>query len=348
MLAGAHTFALALLIGGAVAGLLELRRAAMIRYILITGLLLIVSLGGLRLLYEYGLPSEYEQDERFRSMDLAAEPVALTVREKLPRGDAMPGSSRLDQVVARGVLRVGYLADSLPNVFVNSESELVGLDVDLASLMARDIGVDLEFVRVPSLDEAGAALDAGSIDIMMSGLSVTPGRMLDMHFSEPYMRATMSFVVRDHVRAKFSSREAVQALKKPKIGVLDTPYYIETLRSYLPQAEIVKLGSPGDFFRQRSEELDALFLTAERGSAWTLLYPEFSVAVPQPDVLAAPVAIGVARSADALADFINAWLRLKREDKTIDQLYRHWILGGGAKPREPRWSVIRDVLGWVD
>jgi len=348
MLAGAHTFALALLIGGAVAGLLELRRAAMIRYILITGLLLIVTVGGLRFLYEYGLPSEYEQDERFRSMDLAAEPVSLSVRETLPDGDAMPGSSRLDQVVARGVLRVGYLADSLPNVFVNSESELVGLDVDLASLMARDIGVDLEFVRVPSLDAAGAALDAGSIDIMMSGLSVTPDRMLDMHFTEPYMRATMSFVVRDHVRAQFSSREAVQALKKPRIGVLDAPYYIETLQSYLPRAQIEKLGSPGDFFRQRSEELDALFLTAARGSAWTLLYPEFSVAVPQPDVLAAPVAIGVARSADALADFINAWLRLKREDKTIDQLYRHWILGGGAEPREPRWSVIRDVLGWVD
>ena len=47
-------------------------------------------------------------------------------------------------------------------------------------------------------------------------------------------------------------------------------------------------------------------------------------------------------------DFINAWLRLKREDKTIDQLYAHWILGGGAEPQQPRWSVIRDVLGWVD
>ena len=147
MLAGAHTFALALLIGGAVAGLLELRRPAMIRYILITGLLLIVTLGGLRLLYEYG------SAQRVRAR--------RALQEHGPRGGARGAhrareaaswrrharaSSRLDQVVARGVLRVGYLADSLPNVFVNSESELVGLDVDLASLMARDIGVDLEFV----------------------------------------------------------------------------------------------------------------------------------------------------------------------------------------------------------
>jgi Na+/H+-dicarboxylate symporter/ABC-type amino acid transport substrate-binding protein len=348
MLAGAHTFALALLIGGAAAGLLQVQRVALVRYLLITAVLSTLSVGGLRLFYEYGLPSEYEQDERFRSMDLAASPVKITVRETLPDGDRVPGESRLDRIVTRDVLRVGYLEDSLPNVFYNSESELVGLDVDLASLMARDMGVALEFVRVSSLDAMAAALAAGSCDLMMSGLSVTPNRMLEMLFSEPYMRATMSFVVRDHARADFSSREAVQSLRSPRIGVLDAPYYIDTLRAYLPQAEIVKIGSPGDFFREPSEELDALFLSAERGSAWTLLHPEFSVAVPQPDVLAAPVAIAMARDAQPLAGFVNAWLRLKRDDQTLNQLYEHWILGAGAEPRQPRWSVIRDVLGWVD
>ncbi len=148
--------------------------------------------------------------------------------------------------------------------------------------------------------------------------------------------------------SSFSSRQAVQALANPRIGLLDVPYYLDTLESYLPRAEIVKLDSPGEFFRQRSKELDALFLSAERGSAWTLIYPEFSVAVPQPDVLAAPVAIGMAHDAETLADFINAWLRLKREDTTLDRFYKHWILGGGAEPRQPRWSVIRDFLGWVD
>jgi ABC-type amino acid transport substrate-binding protein len=182
----------------------------------------------------------------------------------------------------------------------------------------------------------------------MSGLTVTPDRMLEILFSEPYMRATMSFVVRDHERTKFSSRDSVKALAKPRIGVLDVPYYVDTLQSYLPQAEIVKLSSPGDFFRQHHKELDALFLSAERGSAWTLIYPEFTVAIPQPDVLGAPVSIGTAPDAETLADFINTWLRLKREDKTLDQLYNYWILGGGAEPRQPRWSVIRNVLGWVN
>ena len=54
MLAGAHTFALALLIGGAAAGLFQVQRAALVRYLFITAVLTILSLGGLRLFYEYG------------------------------------------------------------------------------------------------------------------------------------------------------------------------------------------------------------------------------------------------------------------------------------------------------
>ncbi len=41
-------------------------------------------------------------------------------------------------------------------------------------------------------------------------------------------------------------------------------------------------------------------------------------------------------------------LELKRSEGTIDALYSYWMLGGAAQIRKPRWSVIRDVLGWVD
>jgi hypothetical protein len=39
---------------------------------------------------------------------------------------------------------------------------------------------------------------------------------------------------------------------------------------------------------------------------------------------------------------------LKRKDGTLDVLYRYWILGQNAAPQRPRWSVIRNVLHWVD
>ena len=33
---------------------------------------------------------------------------------------------------------------------------------------------------------------------------------------------------------------------------------------------------------------------------------------------------------------------------TLWHLYDRWILGKDAEQKEPRWSVIRNVLHWVD
>ena len=44
-------------------------------------------------------------------------------------------------------------------------------------------------------------------------------------------------------------------------------------------------------------------------------------------------------------NFINTWIELKKKDRTIATLYDHWILGKHAVPKQPRWSVLRNVLG---
>jgi Na+/H+-dicarboxylate symporter len=50
----------------------------------------------------------------------------------------------------------------------------------------------------------------------------------------------------------------------------------------------------------------------------------------------------------SFATFINTWIDLKRKDGTLDTLYRYWILGQNPAGRQRRWSVIRDVLHWVE
>ena len=42
----------------------------------------------------------------------------------------------------------------------------------------------------------------------------------------------------------------------------------------------------------------------------------------------------------------RGYLRRTRLRRTV--LYDYWILGIGAEPVQPRWSVIRNVLHWID
>ena len=43
---------------------------------------------------------------------------------------------------------------------------------------------------------------------------------------------------------------------------------------------------------------------------------------------------------------LSRWIDVKREGLTFDRLYDYWILGIDHT-KKPRWSVIRNVLGWV-
>ena len=138
------------------------------------------------------------------------------------------------------------------------------------------------------------------------------------------------------------------ALVRHRIGVLDVPYHVAMLRLYLPQAEIMVLQSPREFLAGEGEALDAMLFPAQSAAAWSLVYPRFSVAIPQPDVVSAPVAYPVARDDLQMAAFLSNWVELQRKDGTIEALHDHWILGDATKNRGPRWSVIRDVLGWVE
>jgi hypothetical protein len=61
-----------------------------------------------------------------------------------------------------------------------------------------------------------------------------------------------------------------------------------------------------------------------------------------------PMGYPIAKGESAFRVFLSEWIRLKQKDGTVDALFEHWILGGGAKPKTHRWSVIRDVLGWVE
>jgi ABC-type amino acid transport substrate-binding protein len=49
-----------------------------------------------------------------------------------------------------------------------------------------------------------------------------------------------------------------------------------------------------------------------------------------------------------MADFLNHWIDLKKKDRTIEKTYNYWILGQGVTIKEPRWSIIRNVLHWVE
>lgn len=334
----------------AVGGLLTIRWGRVVRNAVLTVVCTAAIIGGARAVFHYTLDNAYRKDAVITGMQLLrhAGPVTVHRAPPAPTSPSDPQASRLERIRAREALLVGYLPDSLPFTYFNAAGQLVGFNVEMAHTLARELGVALEFVPIARGARMAEQLQTGYCDIIMAAVAVTPERAQTMAFSTSYMDQTLAFIVQDHRRQEFSSRDAIRRLKAPRIGVPNVPYYINKVRDYIPQATLVVLPSIREFFETHGEDLDAFVFSAEAGSAWTLLYPAYSVAIPQPDVLAIPLAYPMARGDPELVSVINTWIELKKKDKTIAALYDYWILGKNAVPKQPRWSVIRNVLHWVN
>ena len=347
LLAALHTVAVGLLGSAAVTGKLRVQPVRLARFLAITAVLLVAIIGGLRGLFAGALRQEFKGSEVVYSMRPVLGPVeAREVGAAEAAASPLGDGPVLEAVRARGLLRVCVLPNRLPYVFRDRANALVGFDVEMANRLAQDLGLRLEFVELGEVDELPAAFANGTCDVSMSGLPITPRRAEVALFTAPYLDETFAFLVRDDLRDEFETWAAIRKLTGLKVGAPNLSYYVSELQGRAPSLtfEIAhSLGNTEDILR-----FDAFLMSAERASVLTLLRPEFAVVVPEPGVIKIPLGYAVARSDQRWAAFLNTWVELKRRDGTIDRLYRHWILGQDVVVTPPRWSVVRDVLHWVD
>ena len=99
----------------------------------------------------------------------------------------------------------------MPFAFQDREGRLVGLDVEMARVLATDLDVDVQFFQT-DLTQLPRLLAEGVGDIAMSGFVVTPDRAADTLMSSPYLDETMAFVTRDQLRDRFRTWDAVRQL----------------------------------------------------------------------------------------------------------------------------------------
>ncbi|MHC4901628.1 MAG: cation:dicarboxylate symporter family transporter, partial [Planctomycetota bacterium] len=332
----------------ALIGVFRIRRARLAGFVLSSVVITVVGVASTRLYLDAALEGTYDQDQVLVQMQMLVEPVeAVVLAEAAPnRVPLRPGQSRLERVRERGILRVGY-REMLPLSYLNGRGELVGFDIEMAHRLAAELAVTLEFVPV-DVRRLKDHLESDHCDVVMTGVAMTTPRFEQMEFSTPYLDATLALVVPDHRRHEFSSRQEILAMEGLRVGIIGEAYWLRKLGEMAPNVELVPLRSEREYFENPELRLDALVTGAEIGSAWTLLHPEYQVVIPDGDVIKQPLGYAVARGERELKGLLDHWVLLKTRDGTIGQAYDHWILGRQASPREPRWSVVRNVLGWVD
>ncbi|MEW4454002.1 cation:dicarboxylase symporter family transporter [Bremerella sp. JC817] len=346
MLAVMHLAGVSLLTAAGNAGWLQFRPRRLTMFAGVTVVVLIACVGATRGILQTTVDQAYSKDQVIASMQSIQTELNGKVSRDIPEPLDIPAdTSVLQSIRERGVLHVGYDPGGMPFSFFNREDQLVGFDVEMTQALADELGVSVEYHPYDKGQMAEGLNGERRYDMLIGGLFATTRRVEKMLFSEAYLDLNLSFIVPDHRKHEFSRFTNLRSIDRLRIAVLERPYFGAWIQNTAPEAEVVLIDSPQEFF-EKPDNYDALVMSAEAGSAWTLLYPSYSVVVPDDAHLKVSVGYPMPLEAKRLQDVVSRWIELKKNDGTIDSLYAHWIEGQSTKNRRARWNVMTDLLGW--
>ena len=154
---------------------------------------------------------------------------------------AWPGFSQagpvLDRIVKNGELRVGMDPTFPPLESKTKDGEIVGMDVDMAKAVAHGMGVRLVLVELPFKDLLPALLE-NKIDMVLSGMTITPERNLKVVFVGPYILSGQTVLIKNTLADRiYGAKDLDQA--KYKVSAADHTTAADAVRHLIPRAKLV-------------------------------------------------------------------------------------------------------------
>lgn len=221
-------------------------------------------------------------------------------------------TSRLDEIMTRGTLRVAMTGDYRPFSSLDKASgEYSGLDVDMAGRLAQALGVKLEIVPV-TWGTLISALKDGKYDVGMGGISVTLERAKVAFFSTPVMRTGKTPIARCADQQKFQS---LADIDRPGVKVIVNPGGTNEKfdRANLHQADIVVFPDNAHIFDELAAgHADVMITDSVETQLQAKLHPQLCAIHPDAPFDFGELAYLLPRDVP-LQQFVDHWIHIEQE-----------------------------------
>ncbi|MEY4826440.1 MAG: hypothetical protein RLZZ430_2090, partial [Cyanobacteriota bacterium] len=261
---------------------------------------------------------------------LIPEPRESKLLKTLPAAN-----SNLDEIRARGFLRVGLNRNSMPWVYRNRAGELVGFDVDLVNSLTKSLNLKVAW-KEGNLNDLEKLINQQRLDIVIGGINANPDYASQFSMSKGYLKVHLGLVVSDKILPRLQQIKE-RPFDRPLVIAISDPELInEEVRDYIAknlgasenpiQLKLVVVSNQAEFFSSSTNRYDALLTSAEGGSTWAVLHPSYSLWTPFYNKFSSELVVISAKENHTLTDYINAWLKKTTVQELISKLYNHWII----------------------
>jgi len=257
---------------------------------------------------------------------LLALTISLGNRSQAAAGeiqDKLSAESTIETVLKRGVLRVG-MSTFVPWAMKDKTGQLIGFEIDVATRLAEDMGVEVEFVPTKWAGIIPALL-TGKFDVIIGGMGILPSRNLKVNFSQPYDYTGMSMVAHKELAKGFSTLED---FNKPGVTIAarlgGTP--VEAAKKHLPNAQLRLFDDESQTIQELlNGRVHAVVASAPMPAFQALKYPE-KLFVPLPENFTRePIGFALRKGDVDTLNFFNNWIGFVEAEGWLKERKHYWF-----------------------
>ena len=237
-------------------------------------------------------------------------------------GTRLVASGVLPTICDRGRIRVG-ITTFYPWAMPDRDGTWIGYNIDIATRLAEDMGVELEFVPT-AYEELNTALKNARFDLMIAGTSTTTWRNLEVNITTPYIRHSVSIVTSRKLEGVI---ETTDDLNKPDIVVLRSGLEgANTAKRHYPRAHDTLIKDDAQCFQAVLDgTAHAFHCIAPKAVLIMLQHPGLFYVPPALDpIVKQQAGIAVRKGDPDILNYLNNWILQRRRDGWLEARWHYW------------------------
>lgn len=231
--------------------------------------------------------------------------------------------SAIERVLQRGVLRVG-MDTFVPWAMRDKTGKLVGFEIDVATRLAADMGVQVEFVPTKWSGIIPALL-TGKFDVIIGGMGIVPTRNLKVNFTQPYDHSGMSLVASRELAGGFQRLEdfnrpdVVLAAKLGSTSVM-------AVKKFFPQASLREFDGEAQIYQEvLNGRAHAAVASAPTPAFQALDHPDKLFLPIEGTFTQEPIGFAVRKGDPDTLNFFDNWIRFVSAEGWIQERKHYWF-----------------------
>lgn len=230
----------------------------------------------------------------------------------------------LQRVIDFKVLKVGMSANQPPMTMVNRDGNLMGFDVDVATALAAAMKVQLD-IKVMPFGELLSALEDDKIDMILSGMAITPERTEHVSFVGPYMLSGKSILTKNSTLGKITATEEFNRANL-RILALRNSTSASFVREVAPDAQLIEVDSYDDGAAKLiADDADAMVADMPWCMLAVLRYPEAGFTTLERPLTVEPIGIAVSKDDLQFLNLVDNFLEAYEKIGVLTKIRKKWF-----------------------